>query len=117
MIDIYLKNHLKNYTMTLILTTNFHWIIIFLTNIITEWKTTSYRFKKECIMYDTKDYDNRLILREYRIIPLESESKSTNKFLEYIIWGNSENIMRLKASKHIFIDVTFIILQAFIRCS
>ena len=44
----------------------------FLSNIITKWKTTSYRFKKECILYDTKDYDNRLILREYRIIPLES---------------------------------------------
>ena len=79
----------------------------FLSNIITKWKTNSYRFKKECILYDTKDYDNRLILREYRNIPLESESKSTNKFLEYIIWGNSENIMRLKASKHIFIDGTF----------
>ena len=78
-----------------------------LSNIITKWKTTSYRFKKECILYDTKDYDNRLILREYRIIPLESESKSTNKYLEYIFWGNSENIMRLKASKHIFIDGTF----------
>ena len=51
----------------------------FLSNIITKWKNTSYRFKKECILYDTKDFDNRLILREYRIIPLESESKSTNK--------------------------------------
>ena len=51
----------------------------FLSNIITKWKNTSYRFKKECISYDTKDYDNRLILREYRIILLESESKSTNK--------------------------------------
>ena len=79
----------------------------FLSNIITKWKNSSYRFKKECILYDTKDYDNRLILREYRIIPLESESKSTNKFLEYIIWGNSENILRLKESKHIFIDGTF----------
>ena len=58
-------------------------------------------------MYDTKDYDNRLILREYRIIPLESESKSTNKYLEYIIWGNSGNKMRLKATKHICIDETF----------
>ena len=51
----------------------------YLSNIITKWKNTSYRFKKECISYDTKDYDNRLILREYRIILLESESKSTNK--------------------------------------
>ena len=38
---------------------------------------------------------------------MESESKSTNKFLEYIIWGNSENIIWLKASKHIFLDGTF----------
>ena len=58
----------------------------FLSNIITKWKTNSYRFKKECILYDTKDYENRLILREYRIIPQESESKSTSKFLEYIMW-------------------------------
>ena len=37
----------------------------FLSNIITKRKTTSYRFVKECILYDTKDYHNRPILREY----------------------------------------------------
>ena len=56
----------------------------FLSNIINKWKNYSYRFKKECVLYDTKDYENRLIFREYRIIPQESDSKSKNKFLEYI---------------------------------
>ena len=79
----------------------------FLSNIINKWKNNTYRFKKESILYDTKDYENRLILREYRIIPQESKSNNKNNFLEYIIWGNSENIMRLKASKNLFIDGTF----------
>ena len=79
----------------------------FLSNIINKWKNNTYRFKKECILYDTKDYENRLIFREYRIIPQESESNNKNNFLEYIIWGNAENIMRIKASKNLFIDGTF----------
>ena len=79
----------------------------FLSNIINKWKNNTYRFKKEIILYDTKDYENRLILREYRIIPQESKSNNKNNFLEYIIWGNYENIMILKASKNLFIDGTF----------
>ena len=55
----------------------------------------------------TKDYENRLIFREYRIIPQENEFNNKNNLLEYIIWGNIENIMRLKASKNLFIDGTF----------
>ena len=79
----------------------------FLSNIISKWKNNTYRFKKECVFYDTKDYENRLILREFRLIPIETDYKEKNKYLEYIIWGNSENIMRLKVSKNIFIDGTF----------
>ena len=79
----------------------------FLSNIISKWKNNTYRFKKECVFYDTKDYENRLILREFRLIPIETDNKEKNKYLEYIIWGNSENIIRLKVSKNIFIDGTF----------
>ena len=78
-----------------------------LTNIISKWKNNTYRFKKECVFYDTKDYENLLILREFRLIPIETDNKEKNKYLEYIIWGNSENIMRLKVSKNLFIDGTF----------
>ena len=78
-----------------------------LSNIITKWKNNTYRFKKECIIYDTRDYENRLILRDFRFIPLENDSKSKINSLEYIIWGNAENIMRLKVTKNLFIDGTF----------
>ena len=40
----------------------------FFSNIITKWKNNTYWFKKEYILYDTKDYENRPIFREYRII-------------------------------------------------
>ena len=58
-------------------------------------------------MYDTRDYENRLILRDFRFIPLENDNKSKINSLEYIIWGNAENIMRLKVTKNLFIDGTF----------
>ena len=79
----------------------------FLSNIISKWKNNTYRFKKECVFYDIKDYENRLILREFRLIPIETDNKEKNKYLEYIILGNSESIMRLKVSKNLFIDGTF----------
>ena len=79
----------------------------FLSNIITKWKNNTFRFKKECIMYETRDYENRLILRDYRLIPLENEDNKKLNYLEYIIWGNAENIMRIKATKNLFIDGTF----------
>ena len=55
----------------------------FLSYIINKWKNNTYRFKKECILYDTKDYENRLIFREYRIILQENESNNENNLLEY----------------------------------
>ena len=76
----------------------------FLSNIISKWKNNTYRFKKECVFYHSKDYENPLILREFRLIPIETDNKEKNK---YIIWGNSENIMRLKVSKNIFINGIF----------
>ena len=54
-----------------------------------------------------KDNENRLILREYRLIPNEESTREKQMYHEYIIWGNAENIMRIKASKNIFLDSTF----------
>ena len=78
-----------------------------LSNIISKWKQYTYKFKKEYALYDTLDKDNRLLLREYRLIPVEGSSREKQLSHEYIIWGNAENIMRIKVSKHIFIDSTF----------
>ena len=58
-------------------------------------------------MYETRDYENRLILRDYRLIPLENANNKNLNYLEYIIWGNAENIMRIKATKNLFVDGTF----------
>ena len=38
---------------------------------------------------------------------MEGSSREKQLSHEYIIWGNAENIMRIKVSKHIFIDSTF----------
>ena len=79
-----------------------------LSNIITKWKNNNMRFTKASILSEIKDYNNRLILREYRIIPLEFGNRKLRKnHLEYVIWANSENILRLKVSKNLFIDATF----------
>ena len=78
-----------------------------LSNILTKWKNNLYRFKKGCIMYETRDYENRFILRDYRFIPLENDNKMKLNSLEYIILGNAENIMRLKVTKNLFIDGIF----------
>ena len=79
----------------------------FLSNIITKWKQNSYKFKKESALYEIKDKENRLLLREYRLIPLEDSSREKQKTHEYIIWANAENLMRIKVSKNIFVDSTF----------
>ena len=66
------------------------------------------RFIKASILSEIRDYNNRLILREYRIIPLElGIRKFRQNYLKYLIWANSENISRLKASMNLFIDATF----------
>ena len=41
-----------------------------LSNIISNWKRKSIRFKKEGVLYDIKDFQNRQLLREFRIIPI-----------------------------------------------
>lgn len=79
----------------------------FLSNIISKWKNNSIRFIKSVALKEIKDYENRLILREYRNIPLENNSKIKISSLEYIIWANSENLKRIKVSKNLFVDGTF----------
>ena len=57
----------------------------FLSNIITKWKSSSNRFNKATVWDNINDYENRLILRDFRIINNENENKNKNKNLEYII--------------------------------
>ena len=53
------------------------------------------------------DYQNRLILREFRSIYKQKDPNIKIKSLEYIIWRNEENLKRLRKSKHFYIDETF----------
>ena len=60
-----------------------------------------------CIFKNKYDNDNRLILRDYRNIPIKENEKLSTSEYEYIIWGNNENISRMRQSKNFFIDGTF----------
>ena len=78
-----------------------------LSNIISKWKSNANRFTKSTVLYNIYDYQNRLILREYRCKYISTKNKTTPDLYEYIIWVNDENIMRKRKSKHYYIDVTF----------
>jgi len=80
---------------------------VFLSNIITKWKNSSNRFNKACVWENANDYENRLILRDFRIINDESDKNNKNNNYEYIIWANDENIKRIRKSNHLYIDCTF----------
>ena len=54
------------------------------------------KFTKMCIFKNKYDKDNRLILRDYRVIPITENEKISNSEYEYIIWGNNENISRMR---------------------
>ena len=45
----------------------------------------------------------RLILRYYRIITIEENKKTEFVSFEYLLFGNDENIARIRKSKHFFI--------------
>ena len=77
-----------------------------LSNIISKWKIKTNKFTKYSIFDNKYDYQNQLILREYRVIYSPHKHKK-NLFNEYIIWGNNENIKRFRKTKNIFIDGTF----------
>ena len=78
-----------------------------LSNIITNWRKNSDRFTKACIFKNKFGYQNRMILRDYRINPIIENKKISTSNYEYIIWGNNENIIRMRQSKNYFIDGTF----------
>ena len=46
-----------------------------LSNIITKWKKNSDRFTKMWVFKNKYDNDKRLILRDYRIIPINEKDK------------------------------------------
>ena len=79
----------------------------FLSNIITKWRNSTSRFNKSTVWDNKYDYQNRLILRDYRTIYAESAPHNKNKCFEYIIWANDENIKRIRKSKHYYLDGTF----------
>ena len=49
------------------------------------------------------DYENRLILREFRVIPYEKSDRISTINLEHSIWGNDENIKRMRKRKIILL--------------
>ena len=79
----------------------------FLSNLISKWKQNTNKFNKNCIFENIYDYQNRLILREFRNIYIEVPDKKEPVLLDYIIWGNNENISRIRLSKILFLDGTF----------
>ena len=58
----------------------------YLGNIITKWKNCSYKFTKASVLYNKYDYDQRLILREFKSIYIQTEKKNQPINYEYIIW-------------------------------
>ena len=70
-------------------------------------KKSSDRFTKMCIFKNKYDYENRLILRDHRTIPINENNRLSTAYYEYIIWGNNENISRIRQSRNFFIDRTF----------
>ena len=79
----------------------------FLSNIITKWRNSTNRFNKSTVWDNKYDYQNRLILRDYRTVYAESAPHNKIKCFEYIIWANDENIKRIRKSKHYYLDGTF----------
>ena len=79
----------------------------FLSNIITKWKSTSYKMTKSIVFIEKFDYNNRLIFRDFQSKYVEYEGKKKPINIEFIIWGNDENINRMRISNKIFIDATF----------
>ena len=78
-----------------------------ISKIITKWKNSSLKMNKSIIFTDKYDHNNNLIFRDYRNITIYSTNKNSNIAVEYIIWGNNENINRMRISKHYYIDATF----------
>ena len=78
-----------------------------LNNIISSWKQSSNKFNKNTIFENEADYKGKHILKEYKLFYQHEHKKQKLIKNEYIIWSNSENIMRIGKSKILFIDSTF----------
>ena len=78
-----------------------------LSNIITKWKNNSVNFTKFACLKNQFDYNNNLILREFRTVNSESDNNKNSLQLDYIICCNNENLKRIRKSRHLYIDVTF----------
>ena len=75
-----------------------------ISNMISKWKTAT---NKSSVLYNAKDYQIRQILTDYRSLYIELENGQDVVNIEYIIWGNDENIDRLRKSKHYFIETAY----------
>ena len=78
-----------------------------LSNIINKWKNHSTKMNKFISLVETKDYKGRLIFRDFRSTLVYIETKKNPILIEYIIWGNDENIGRMRNAKNYYIDGTF----------
>ena len=54
-------------------------------------------------------YENRLILREYKVKPLKEINNIKNNNFEYAVWANSENIYKIIKTKFYFINGAIIV--------
>ena len=70
-----------------------------LNNIISSWKKSSNKFNKNTIFENEVDFEEKHILREYKLFYQHEHKKQKLIKNEYIIWSNSENIMRIAKSK------------------
>ena len=61
----------------------------------------------------TKVYKSRLIFRDFRSTLVYNESKKTSILVEYIFWGNDENIGKMRKVKNYYIDGTLQYLNNF----
>ena len=71
-----------------------------LSNIITKWKNNSVNFTKFACLKNQFDYNNNLILREFRTVNSESDNNKNSLQLDYIIWCNNENLKRIRKTHH-----------------
>ena len=67
-----------------------------LNNIINRWRNKTNRFTKMAVLDNSHDYSNRLILREFRSLYIHINNSNKLNLCEYIIWGNDENIDRMR---------------------
>ena len=94
--DLYNKNNYK-----------FEISDIKLNNLITAWCKNSKKFTKYTIFDNQLDYSGDQLLRDYRnFFNYEKKYKKLIGY-EFIIWGNSENILRMAKSLVWFFDGTY----------